>query len=908
MDEVAHMVQQLNERINTLAAENQELRSRYEEIHRNQQPTGPVLEPKVMLPEKFTGKHSDLRNFISALRNVLELQPYRYQSDRSKTGLVGSLCLGDALSWYRNLQESESPMLHNFSSFIDDLRSHFGDPYFQENARRQLLLLSQGKSSASTYASRFRRIATDTDFNDATLCYHFERGLNIETRRAIAVNDQTFNSLEELIRYSTKVDNRLFEFSRDTASYLPPQSSMNHTPMEIGKINVGRKLTSTEKMHRFKNGLCLYCGESGHIVGSCPKKKPLKKQIPISVLLDTGATGNFIDYNLVKLLKAPLVSCSPVPLSLFDGSPHNSGPVTHVTASLELKFNSCYYSCSLFVSSFPSASVILGYPWFKYFNPVIDWNSLLVTFNYPKSLDDLSPELVKDTADALSRRYDFKKEEDGSISKQKITLLPDKRWHKISTVTSQRNLFNHDIDIENDWPLIVEHFLKFDSWPDNLPENIINKCKNETKYFRLFGSNNLEFQRITREGPVDYLKFEHRQEKVNKYHTTLGHMSFDSILPLLKRRFWFPRMEQKIKQIVSNCSVCQLNRSDSQSTHSAPLRPITPAALPFERWGIDFVGPIPTSKSGNSYILTAIDYATRWVVAQPYPDKSSRSVMHFIYNHIVMQYGPPFEIISDRDKAFLEDALPHYEQLLRIKHLPTTSYHPRTNGMVERMHQMLNHSLRCLTQDHMNRWDEFLPQTVFAIRSRQHSVTKYSPFYLMFGVEPRLPCDTTPPRSTMQPLDELEQMEERHEFNARQFEELGLARRAATERTMAQAEIMLQRNKKTHKEDCDHRFEIGDWVKLRMHKKNKWDRQWAGPFMIVKLYFPHTYYIMSFRGDWLDTPVNEERLAKWKGTSAEDINPVDEPELFSHLSQELTSVEDNSLEEEDNLLANEIIN
>ncbi|OMJ20330.1 hypothetical protein AYI70_g4174, partial [Smittium culicis] len=61
MDEVTLMIQQLNERINTLAAENQELRSRYEEIHRNQQPTGPVLEPKVMLPEKFTGKHSDLR-------------------------------------------------------------------------------------------------------------------------------------------------------------------------------------------------------------------------------------------------------------------------------------------------------------------------------------------------------------------------------------------------------------------------------------------------------------------------------------------------------------------------------------------------------------------------------------------------------------------------------------------------------------------------------------------------------------------------------------------------------------------------------------------------------------------------------------------------------------------------------
>ncbi|OMJ20592.1 Retrovirus-related Pol polyprotein from transposon, partial [Smittium culicis] len=562
------------------------------------------------------------------------------------------------------------------------------------------------------------------------------------------------------------------------------------------------------------------------------------KEIPISVLLDTGATGNFIDSNLVKLLKAPVVSCSPVPLSLVDGSPHNSGPVTHVTESLELKFSSCSYSCSLFVSSFPSASVILGYPWFKYFNPVIDWNSRLVTFNYPKYSDDLSPDLVRNSEVALrnmaiaARTTDLIQGEENLVNtdNDKATTndfqniipfqysdLADVFSEKKSEILPEKR--HNDIDIDNDWPLIVEHFLKVDSWPDSLPENILNKCKNETKHFRLFGSNNLELQRITPEGPVDYLKFDHRQEKVIQYHTTLGHMSFDSIIPLLKRRFWFPRMDQKIKQIISNCSVCQLNRNDSQSAQSAPLRPITPAALPFERWGIDFVGPIPTSKSGNKYILTAIDYATRWVVATPYPDKSSRSVMHFIYNHIVMQYGPPFEIISDRDKAFLEDALPHYEQLLRIKHLPTTSYHPRTNGMVERMHQMLNHSLRCLTQDHIDRWDEFLPQVVFAIRARQHSVTKHSPFYLMFGVEPRLPCDTTPPRSTMQPLDKLEQMEERHEFTARQFEELGLARRAATERTMAQAEVMLQRNNQTDKENCDHRFEIGDWVKLRMQKK-----------------------------------------------------------------------------------------
>jgi hypothetical protein len=344
-------------------------------------------------------------------------------------------------------------------------------------------------------------------------------------------------------------------------------------------------------------------------------------------------------------------------------------------------------------------------------------------------------------------------------------------------------------------------------------------------------------------------------------------------------------MDEQIAKFCLECPKCQLNRSDSNRASPGPLTPIPPAALPFERWGLDFVGPLPESKGGNKYILTAIDYATRWVVAKAYPTKSSASVMDFIYNQIVMQFGSPYEIITDRDKAFLEDALPYYEELLRIKHLPTTSYHPRTNGMVERMHQMINHSLRCLTQDHMDRWDEFLAETIFSIRARTHAVTGHSPFYLAFGIEPRLPIDSTPPRSAMQPLDEIERMELEGEFRAREFEELGLARRAAVERTKSQAEAMLRRNTATG-ESSDHKFDEGDWVKIRMFKKNKWERQWTGPFSVVKLAYPHTYYVMNFRGEWLPHPINEERLALWRGTKTDEaINPTDDPELMDELGQ-----------------------
>ncbi|KAH9263421.1 hypothetical protein BASA83_013214 [Batrachochytrium salamandrivorans] len=79
-----------------------------------------------------------------------------------------------------------------------------------------------------------------------------------------------------------------------------------------------------------------------------------------------------------------------------------------------------------------------------------------------------------------------------------------------------------------------------------------------------------------------------------------------------------------------------------------------------------------------------------------------------------------------------------------------------------------NECMRCsdtelttLVADKRDRWDEYLPQVLLAIRTRTHAVTGYSPFYLLFGTHPSTPNDETPPRSSLMPLDEIERMEEK---------------------------------------------------------------------------------------------------------------------------------------------------
>ncbi|KAH9248950.1 hypothetical protein BASA81_013350 [Batrachochytrium salamandrivorans] len=79
-------------------------------------------------------------------------------------------------------------------------------------------------------------------------------------------------------------------------------------------------------------------------------------------------------------------------------------------------------------------------------------------------------------------------------------------------------------------------------------------------------------------------------------------------------------------------------------------------------------------------------------------EMTEAAVATFLYD-LMMTYGAPFEIISDRGKSFLAEGISEFERENSIRHLATTPYHPQTNGMVERMHSMLGHGLTTLVAD-----------------------------------------------------------------------------------------------------------------------------------------------------------------------------------------------------------------
>jgi hypothetical protein len=479
------------------------------------------------------------------------------------------------------------------------------------------------------------------------------------------------------------------------------------------------------------------------------------------------------------------------------------------------------------------------------------WAELLSQF--PFVLDHI-PGSLNRVADALSRANSNLTPSPSKI--QPLTLLPNEKW-TVGAITN-----------ESEWPEVIYYFLQNDQWPDGLSEAKLELVNSELKHFKL--KDNLLYYQM---GLLDklYVPQEERSVILQRYHESLGHLASKSIIDLIERHYWWPNLEKDLKTYIANCSKCQLNKplpANVKKQLQTPVRPIPPVGIPFERWGLDFVQNLPLTESGNKHIITAIDYATRWPVAKAVPKMDTETVLSFLYE-LVMNYGTPLEIITDRGKSLLAEAVDEYEKRNLIKHHASTPYHPQTNGMVERMHSMLGHAITCLVDGIPKRWDEFLAQTLFSMRVRTHSTTGYSPFYLLYGIDPRLPFDPRPPPETMRPLDEEEYDEFCAEYTARELDILGEHRAAAYHRSLQQASKM--KNKTNDDNVDDYHFDIGDMVKLKHHGKTKFEFKWKGPYYILRRGHPGTYFLISPRGDVWNSSVNQFDLAPWLSRTEDNV-------------------------------------
>ena len=96
-------------------------------------------------------------------------------------------------------------------------------------------------------------------------------------------------------------------------------------------------------------------------------------------------------------------------------------------------------------------------------------------------------------------------------------------------------------------------------------------------------------------------------------------------------------------------------------------------------------------------------------------------------------FGALARLLSDRGASFTSSVIEEMCKILGIKWLWTMSYHPQTNGLVERSHQTIMHMIGKLGEDKKANLPSHLAEIVHTYNATWSAVTRYNPHYLMFG-------------------------------------------------------------------------------------------------------------------------------------------------------------------------------
>ena len=135
---------------------------------------------------------------------------------------------------------------------------------------------------------------------------------------------------------------------------------------------------------------------------------------------------------------------------------------------------------------------------------------------------------------------------------------------------------------------------------------------------------------------------------------------------------------------------------------------------PFTQIHVDLMGHHVRSKKGFVYLLTTVDYFTKYLICLPIRDKTALSVAKALVKNVYLLFGCPVLQISVMGGEFQNDVMRHIADLLGIQLKRTTAYRPSSNGAVERVHRTINAIFAKMVDKNQMNWCELIPYMAFA--------------------------------------------------------------------------------------------------------------------------------------------------------------------------------------------------
>ncbi|CAK1588504.1 unnamed protein product [Parnassius mnemosyne] len=162
---------------------------------------------------------------------------------------------------------------------------------------------------------------------------------------------------------------------------------------------------------------------------------------------------------------------------------------------------------------------------------------------------------------------------------------------------------------------------------------------------------------------------------------------------------------------------------------------------PWERIAIDIAGPYPESESGKKYFMVVMDYFTKWPEVFAIPNQEAPTVADKLVHEVFCRFGLPLEIHRDQGRNFESQMFQETCRVMGTHKTRTTSYHPQSDGMVERFNQTLERYLAKVVEKRQRDWDMHIQPFLLSYRSAVLESTSVTPAFANFGRELRLPAD-----------------------------------------------------------------------------------------------------------------------------------------------------------------------
>ena len=315
-----------------------------------------------------------------------------------------------------------------------------------------------------------------------------------------------------------------------------------------------------------------------------------------------------------------------------------------------------------------------------------------------------------------------------------------------------------------------------------------------------------------------------------------GHLGRNRTIETIRKRFFWPTLYRDVRNYVNECKTCQLMRDRSEKPPGELMN--IKAEDVFYHIGMDIVGPFRKSARGNEFILTIIDFATKYAEAIPMRRITSEDILQALFKKIFLKFGVPKIIQSDQGKQFTSIVTQDLLKRLGTDQRFSTAYYPQCNGLVERFNKSIVSMIRKFVNENHTNWDDLIDYVLWHYNTTRQDSTGFSPYELVFGREPVLLIDHL--------------VEGMRETNSPYYNQVGeqieKIRSDARENVNASQRYQKIRYDRLHTANPANQIIPGDYVLIKRHRTvpgltTKLLSKYIGPFRVISRLNTNTFLI-----------------------------------------------------------------